>query len=100
MRSLKGEETTVTMIITQFELDEDVFVPAGDGEPAKWKRRGAMTLRDTERHWGDDDAKWALHDQRMQRPRRNLRRDAAALSVARSAWRGADRARSRRRRDR
>jgi len=36
-------------IITEFEMNEQVFVPAGDGEPAKWMRFGDLTLSELER---------------------------------------------------
>lgn len=29
-------------IITECEMNAEVFVPAGDGEPAKWKRMGDL----------------------------------------------------------
>jgi hypothetical protein len=38
------ERTTMSdaLVVTEFELNEQVFVPAGDGEPAKWMRKGAL----------------------------------------------------------
>jgi hypothetical protein len=37
-------------IVTQYELDEEVFVPAGDGEPAQCKRMGDLTLGEHARY--------------------------------------------------
>jgi len=44
-------------LITQFELDELVFVPAGDGERAQRKRFGSLTREETARYErGQDEA--------------------------------------------
>jgi hypothetical protein len=38
------------MMVTEFELAEEVFVPAGDGEPAQWKTKGDLRLLEIERY--------------------------------------------------
>jgi hypothetical protein len=40
----------VEFVITDFELNEQVFVPAGDGDRAHWKRKGDLTLGELARH--------------------------------------------------
>ena len=40
----------VEFIIIDFELNENVFVPAGDGDRAHWKRKGDLTLSELTRH--------------------------------------------------
>ena len=38
------------MMVTEFELAEEVFVPAGDGEPSRWKRLGDLNPAEFARH--------------------------------------------------
>ena len=37
-------DDTARLIETEFEMNEQVFVPAGDGEPAQWKQKGDLQL--------------------------------------------------------
>lgn len=38
------------MIETDFELNEQVFVPAGDGAPSQWKRKADLLFGEFDRH--------------------------------------------------
>lgn len=38
------------LIETEFEMNEQVFVPAGDGEPAKWMRKGDLHVDEMARY--------------------------------------------------
>jgi len=53
--------------ITEFEWNEQVIVPAGDGAPAQWKQLGKLTVGEFKRR-----ADWlvAEADLRMKRARR------------------------------
>ena len=54
-------------IITNFELDEQVFVPAGGGEPAQWKPRGDLTAEQIDRYLEGGDAALARYGERIER---------------------------------
>ena len=43
-------DDTARLIETEFEMNEQVFVPAGDGEPAQWKRKGDLQLDELQRY--------------------------------------------------
>jgi len=53
--------------ITEFELEEQVFVPAGDGEPAQWKTKGDLNLAEAQRHSHWACAQADLHLERLRR---------------------------------
>jgi hypothetical protein len=55
------------LIVTDFELAEEVFVPAGDGEPAQWKPRGDLTAGQIERYLEGGTAERARHGERIER---------------------------------
>ncbi len=44
------EYRRIEPIISDFEFNEQVLVPAGDGQPAQWKRKGDLTLSELARH--------------------------------------------------
>jgi hypothetical protein len=55
------------LIFTNFEMEEQVFIPAGDGEPAQWKPKRDLTVGEFARYvQGLKDAA----DQQMERTRR------------------------------
>jgi hypothetical protein len=41
---------TMADIITEFEINEQVRVPAGDGKPEQWKRMGDLTVNEFGRY--------------------------------------------------
>jgi hypothetical protein len=44
------EANNTELIITEFEMNEQVFVPAGDGDPARWKRKADLLPDEGFRH--------------------------------------------------
>jgi hypothetical protein len=52
---------------TDFELNEQVFVPAGDGAPAQWKAKGELRLDEFKRHVDHAIAEAALQTTRATR---------------------------------
>ena len=52
------------IIETEFELNDPIFVPAGDGKPAQWKPKGDLGLGEFERH-----VEWARAELDLQRKR-------------------------------
>ncbi len=55
------------LMMTEWQMNEQVFVPAGDGAPAQWKRMGSLTAGEFGRHveWHEDEHKKT--DERMDR---------------------------------
>jgi hypothetical protein len=45
------------LIVTEFEMNEQAFVPAGDGEPAQWMRYGDL-LADADKRRRRRHARW------------------------------------------
>jgi hypothetical protein len=58
---------TDELIETDFELDEQVFVPAGDGAPAQWKPKGELLVDEMRRHVQHVQAEAELHGKRFAR---------------------------------
>jgi hypothetical protein len=54
-------------IVTEFELGEQVFVPAGDGAPAQWKMKGDLTVAEFARHAQELRTAAALQMERAER---------------------------------
>jgi hypothetical protein len=52
------------IIETEFELNDPLFIPAGDGKPAQWKPKGDIGLGEFERHM-----EWAQAELELQRKR-------------------------------
>jgi hypothetical protein len=53
--------------VTDFEMNETVFVPAGDGQPAQMKPRGDLTIGEFKRHTDHAFSETALHMERTRR---------------------------------
>jgi hypothetical protein len=50
-------DDTARLIETEFEMNEQVFVPAGDGAPPQWMRKGDLLLGEFKRYvQGQKDA--------------------------------------------
>ena len=53
--------------ITAFEMDETVFVPAGDGQPAQWKPRRDLMVGEFKRYTDHAVSETTLHIERTHR---------------------------------
>lgn len=55
--------------VTEYEMNETVFVPAGDGEPAQWKPFKELRRAEFDRYVQGDEEVDELHLKRLQRQR-------------------------------
>jgi hypothetical protein len=55
------------LVMTEFELAEQVFVPAGDGEPAQWKTKGDLRLLEIKRYMRGRQEALDLQAERIRR---------------------------------
>lgn len=69
------------MMVTEFELAEEVFVPAGDGEPSRWKRLGDLNPAEFARHAQERRAAAIRQMERAERYTVLVERAACAAEV-------------------